>query len=162
MFPAANLNYFMQYVTTEGNPNSNYEFSMQKNVSTPQSRRSYSILASLTQNILNIITYKHILHTSGLTVLSIHNVQKNSVFRTFRSKVLLKILQRWQKEIAVQYVTGNFHGKFGSNPCIFYSSTKSQIYSPEAIHICFDSTCQFRGGKGAVTQRNRAVWSSSS
>jgi hypothetical protein len=30
MLPAVNLNYIMQYVTTERNPNSNYEFAMQK------------------------------------------------------------------------------------------------------------------------------------
>jgi hypothetical protein len=58
MFPAVNLNYFMQYVTIERNHNP-----MQKSVTKPQSRYSYSKWASLTQNILNIFIYKRILST---------------------------------------------------------------------------------------------------
>jgi hypothetical protein len=43
MFPAENLNYFTQCVKTERNPNSNYEFAMQKSVTKPQSHHSYTI-----------------------------------------------------------------------------------------------------------------------
>ena len=72
MFPPANLNYFTQYMKTRRNPNSNYEFAMQKSVTKPHSRHSYSIWASFTQNILNIMIYKHILLTSDLMALFIH------------------------------------------------------------------------------------------
>jgi len=56
------------------NPNRNYEFAMQKSVTKPQSPLSYSIWASSTQNILNIMIYKPILPTSELMALFIHTV----------------------------------------------------------------------------------------
>jgi len=74
MFPPANLNYFTQYTKTERNPKSNKEFAMQKSVTIrkPQSRHSYSIWASSTQNIVNLMIYKRILPTSELMALFIH------------------------------------------------------------------------------------------